>query len=574
MRWNSRFAGSAGVLLGWVAMWHLAGGAAVISGRVFLDTNLDSRADPLEPGVAAVAVSDGTRVALTDETGRYRLETPESAALVWVSVPRDHASSGPFWHATEGQAGGDFGLAPQKQTDDFTFLHLTDTHIGRADLLKAFAGHLTTFPITLSFAVNTGDLVSGVDVVTPDKASAQYDAYLDAAATFRLPLYNLPGNHEHVAFNVAGSDANHPFYGKRLYRKRVGPTYYSWDWAGVHFVALDGTALPYQERLGTSQLAWLSADLQVQPADKPLVVFCHQSLPTLRDAKELAEALQGRRVLGAFCGHLHRTFTTRLGEIPVYHSGAMSGAWWSGPNIDGTPQGFRLVQIKGGRLKTVFASREGATPMSAVTPLATEVQTGAFQADVAVLDFGQEADVTASFAGQPVALTRVLRDSLWSIWRGTVDSRLAADGDRVLSYTAKRGDSVNTFEIRYLIANGRKEPYQADATATLRLQVRGIDAENTVWLNGAPLGVIPRGTSNETTVAFAVSKERLTKFNRVTVRAEAGAKGKKDQFSLGPVSLEYKGKRLHDLRYASFERHAIVGEDPKRSEKELYYCLP
>lgn len=547
--------------------------AAVIEGHVFLDVNRNGRAEADEPGVAHVAVSDGLSVAVTDASGGYRLETPGASALVWVCVPRDHAASGTFWHVAEGKGPEDFGLVPRPQTEDFNFVQISDTHIGRADVLKLFAGHLCELPLSVAFVMNTGDLVAGVDVVVPEKAQAQFDTYLNAAAAFRQPLYQLPGNHEHVAHTVKGADQTHPFYGKGLYRRLLGPTYYSWDWAGIHCVALDGTTLPYQERLGVSQLAWLKADLQSQPAERPLILFCHQSLPQLRDAKELAGILKDRHVLGAFCGHLHQTFTTQLAGVPVYQTGAMSGAWWSGPNIDGTPQGFRLVQVKGGALKTVYVSREGACPLSVVAPLATVVQSGTTDVEVAVVDFGKAVEMSAAFVGNPVLLKQTGREELWSFWKATVDTRQAFDGDRTFQVTAKQGGTTSSFEIRYLVDNGRCAAYEAAAPATLKLQVRGINAADEVLFNGDPLGVIPGHATNETTVAFAIGKERLAKFNRVTIRAASEGTGK-DVFSVGPVWLEYKGKKICDLRFASFERHVIIGNDPRRCEKTLFYCLP
>ena len=560
------------VLFASVAAWHTAA-AVVVEGRVYCDANRNGRADADESGIARVLVSDGLRVAVTDAAGNYRLENTNATALVWISVPRDHAAAGAFWRSTDGTGRVDFGLVPRVQAADITFIQITDGHIGRDDLMKRFAEHLKQLPVPFDFVVNTGDLVSGVDVVTPDKAQAQYDRYLGAAATFTPPLFNLPGNHEHVSHNVKDADQTHPFYGKGLYRRVFGPTFYSWDWAGVHFVALDGTTLPYQEKLGRDQLAWLAADLQYQPADKPLVLFCHQSLPDLRDARELADVLRGRKVLGAFCGHLHRTFTTQLAGFPVYVSGALSGAWWSGPNIDGTPQGFRLVRVRDGVLKTVYTNREGDSPVSIVGPLATAVQSGAVEVEVAIVDFGQPVEAAASFAGQPVTLEQVSREELWSIWKGALDTRQAYDGDRVLKVTARRGGQTGAFEIRYLVSNGRTEAYAAEAPATIKLQVRGIDADDTVLFNGEPLAVMPAGTTNESLLSVGIARERLGKFNRVTLRAAAQGAGK-DQFSVGPVWLEYKGKKIHDLRYASFERHLIVGDDPKRAEKALYYCLP
>lgn len=564
---------SCAVFILW-GIWHSVASAAVVEGRVYLDANRNGLADEDEQGVARVLVSDGLRVAATDSTGNYRLESTNASSLVWVSVPRDHAASGAFWRATDGKSREDFGLLFQAQTNDFTFIQITDAHIGRDDLMRQLAGHVSQLPISFAFVVHTGDLVGGVDVVTPDKAQAQYDRYLGAAAAFRQPLYHVPGNHEHVAINVPDADKAHPLYGKGLYRRAFGPTYYSWDWAGVHFVALDGTSLPYQERLDKEQLLWLAEDVRLQPSDKPLILFCHQSLPSLRDAKELADILSGHPVLGAFCGHLHRTFTTRHAGFPVYHSGALSGAWWSGPNIDGTPQGFRLVRVKGGLLTTAYTNREGDTPVSIVAPLATSVQSGQVDVEVVVVDFGQPVEASALFAGNPVALSQTSREELWSIWKGTLDTRQAFDGDRVLKVTAKRGDTNSAFEIRYLVSNDRAETYAADASAVLKLQVRGIDAADTILLNGQPLGVIPANTAAETTLAFDIAKERLLKFNRVTIRAAAQGAGK-DQFSVGPVWLEYKGKKSHDLRYASFERHTIGGgNDPRRSEKDLFYCLP
>ena len=562
-----------GVLLVSVTLWCSVASAVVVEGRVYLDSNRNNRAEADEPGLANVLVSDGLLVVASDTMGNYRLENTNMSALVWVSLPRGHTASGTFWRTTEGQGREDFGLVPQEQTSDFTFIQITDAHIGRDDLLRQFADHLNHLPVPFAFVVNTGDLVSGVDVVMPDKAQAQYDRYLRAAATFKQPLFNVPGNHEHVSFNVADADKTNPLYGKALYRRVFGPTYYSWDWADLHFVALDGTTLPYQEKLGKEQLAWLAADLSLQPDGKPLVLFCHQSIPDLRDSKELAEILRGRNVLGAFCGHLHRTFTTQLAGFPVHLTGALSGAWWSGPSIDGTPQGFRLVRIKDGVLKTAYTNREGNSPVSIVSPLASAVQSGVIDVEVVIADFGQPVEASASFVGTPVVLTCVSREELWSFWKGAVDTRQAFDGDRVLQVTARRGEDTSAFEIRYLVSNGRTETYAADISAMLRLQVRGIDAADAVLFNGEPLGVIPADTPKETTLTFEVGKAKLIKLNRVTLRASAQGPGK-DQFSVGPVWMEYKGKKMHDLRYASFERHLIVGDDPKRCEKELYFCLP
>ena len=558
---------------------HVAGSnasSATLEGRVYLDANQNGRCDSGEAGVANVLVNAGRKVAPSNAQGRYRLECGDERAMVWISVPRDHQAVGSFWHWADGTKDVDFGLARCPQAKDFCWVQITDTHLGRDDLLRQFAEHLGQLDVPVAFVVNTGDLVGGVDVVTPDKARAQYDRYLGAASAFTVPLWNVPGNHEHVAINVSGADKSHPLYGKGLYRQLLGPTYYAWDWGDVHFVALDGTSLPYQEKLGEEQFAWLRADLAFQPADKPLVLFCHQSLPALRDAQELASMLRGRRVLGAFCGHLHSTFDTELAGFPVYHTGALSGAWWSGPNPDGTPQGFRLVQIKGGRLKTAYSSREGRYPLYVASPLASTVQEGKITIEVVLLDFGKPAELSARLAEDTVLLQQVAREELWSTWKGTADTTKVNDGDRLLHLTSRLGNEVSRSEMRYLIVNGRRQPYQADAPATLKLRVRQINAPDEVLLNGQPLATIPADTPNETTLSFEIAPERLAKVNRVTLRAAVERGNDRDDFSVGPIWLEYKKRKIYDLRFPTFHRYSIgdVPGNRYRPETDCYFCLP
>jgi hypothetical protein len=550
-----------------------AGQTAEITGRIFLDRNGNGRLDADEPGVASVLVSDGLKVAASDATGSYRLAASAAPALLRITVPRDHAAPRGFWRWTGGASNEDFALVSRPQPDHYCFIQVTDTHVGDVEALKLFCQRVNAFPRPIAFVVNTGDLVGGVDVVAPERAPQQFERYLDGVKGLRVPLLNVPGNHEHVAINVKEADAAHPNYGKGYYRKHLGPMHYSWDWGPVHYMALDGTTLPYQEKLGPDQLAWLSADLQLQPKQKPLVLFCHQSLPALRDAKELAKVLQGHRLLAVFCGHWHNTSTTELAGAPLFHTGALSGSWWSGPNPDGSPQGFRFVEVGPSGLETVYTSREGEYSLYVSSPNATRLQSGEVPFEVSVLDFGKPVQVTARWADAPVALTLAQRRPNWSIWKGTFDSRKLDDGTAVLEVRTSLGDSISVCPMRYLVVNGRETPYRADEPAVLKLQVRSVHAVEEVLLDGRPLGTIPADTPNETTLSLNVPAERLGKLVRVTVRSGA-RNGRKDNFSVGPIWLEYKGRRIYDLRFVTFERHAMGDAAPGRKpERDWYFDL-
>ena len=563
--------------------------SALIEGRVYLDANQNGRWDEGETGVPGVLVSDGLRVVATDASGRYRLDNDEACALLWITVPRDHRPTASFWRWADGGHSEDFGLARHPQSDNFCFIQITDTHIGNAEALRQFARQTNKLPIPIAFVVNTGDMVRDSMGEDLKEARKLFERYIEAASAFEPPQFNVPGNHDHAGIGVKTVNKNDPLWGKGLYRHLFGPMHYSWDWGNVHFVALDGTRFPpYAEKLGTEQLAWLKADLSFQPHDKPLVLFCHQSVAVtknvsggLEDTQELAGALQGRNVLGLICGHLHLTFTSQLGEFPVYQTGAFCGGgdhdeWvWAGPCSDGSPQGFRLVQIKNGQLKTAYSNREGHYPLYVSSPVAPlkshSAQSGKMEIEVVAMDFGKPVEVTAQYADQPVPLKMVSREELWSTWKGTVDTSLADDGEQVVRASSRLGDDVSTCDVHYLVLNGRRtQPYQADAPARLTFQVYKVQGAAEILFNDKPLGTVAANTPDKTVLTFDIPSDRLAKVNRVTV-------GEGGPFSLKYIKMEYKEHFVSDLRYYRVSGHSFrkATSSPPRPERDaLYFCLP
>src|SRR5262245_66390465 len=84
-------------------------------------------------------------------------------------------------------------------------------------------------------------------------------------------ICHVPGEHD------AGLD------GGELFRDVFGPTYYSFDHRGVHFVALDNVSRARPE-VGAEQRAWLARDLARFAKAAPIVVFTHRPLFDLRPA--------------------------------------------------------------------------------------------------------------------------------------------------------------------------------------------------------------------------------------------------------------------------------------------------
>ncbi len=552
--------------------------AAEVRGRVFLDANKNGQADPGEQGIAGVLVSDGLTVVATADNGSYQFPLAESPAIVRMTRPEGHTPSGSFWQKTGGAAPVDFGLVEQKQPNDFYFVHVTDSHLGRLDLFKEFAARINRFPLPLAFTINTGDLVGGVDTASIEAAKTQFDNYLEGAAEFQGTLLNLPGNHEHVAMHLKDADQNHPRYGKGLYRELLGPVYHSWDYAHVHFIALDGTTLPYQERLGERQLAWLKNDLALTPKERPIVLFCHQSLLTIRDGEELFNLLEGRKVLAGFCGHLHETFERNRTDVPIIHTGALSGAWWSGANPDGTPQGFRLVHITGDNLTSAYTDRQGYRSLYVRSPDSKDIHSGAMPLEVVVLDYGNAAplQVQAKLGETTTDLKLASRQSAWSLWQGTLDTTRAFDGLANVEVVVTADGQTDRSITQYLVVNNRPAPFDAQSPAVLKMTVRNVNTVGEVDLNGQPLGTIPADSPSESTIELPVPADRLQKLNTVTLRAGLKPEEKQGRFNTGPIWLEYQGRRLHDIRYVSFRRYNVGTPTPDKpnGEVELIYCLP
>ena len=163
---------------------------ADVTGRVFLDANQNGRADSGEAGIAGCVVSDGHRLARTDENGDYRLSEVAAPAAVFVVNPPNTWPTGPWWMHLAGedeQKSVDFALASRQQSDPLYFVHGTDVHL-RPDapsMYQAYVEHVNRLPVPVGFVVHTGDLVIDVLRSAPDEAEALFALYRGASDEVR-----------------------------------------------------------------------------------------------------------------------------------------------------------------------------------------------------------------------------------------------------------------------------------------------------------------------------------------------------------------------------------------------------
>jgi 3',5'-cyclic AMP phosphodiesterase CpdA len=201
---------------------------------------------------------------------------------------------------------------------DFHFVQLSDLHWGfngpavnpesRTTLPKAIAA-VNALPKQPDFIVFTGDLTH----TTEDAAERRKRMREVRAMIGDLQVktwYFLPGEHD------ASLDHGAAFI------DNFGPTHHSWDYGGVHFVAVDNVSDP-AARIGDEQLAWLQSDLSRIDKGAPIVVFTHRPLFDLapewdwatRDGAAAMAILDPYQHVTVFYGHIHQELHRTTGHI-------------------------------------------------------------------------------------------------------------------------------------------------------------------------------------------------------------------------------------------------------------------
>jgi 3',5'-cyclic AMP phosphodiesterase CpdA len=218
------------------------------------------------------------------------------------------------------------GRANGEKPTPFTFVQLSDAHVGfdgpvgTSALEKAVdvVNGLAQPPDLVLF---TGDLTH--DTEKPGEHAARMNLFRDISGRLKVPkIYHVPGEHD------AGLD------GGELYRNVFGPTHYSFDHRGVHFVALDNVSRARPE-VGPEQRAWLATDLARFPRTAPIVVFTHRPLFDLRpdwewftsDGDEVMSLLAPYENVTVLYGHIHREDHHTIGRAQHYASRSLCFAF-------------------------------------------------------------------------------------------------------------------------------------------------------------------------------------------------------------------------------------------------------
>lgn len=231
-----------------------------------------------------------------------------------------------------------------------------------------------------AFVVVTGDIVAESDIQDTNRATKDFKAFNSSIQPLILsgiPVYEVVGNHDVVGVNNKTANMNESGYGKALFLKTFGlkNTYYSFDLSGYHFLVIDPNNIDTKWEtnskglkffINDTQLSWLTKNLSM--AGGRSIVFIHEPTQDLENSEEVRKVLRDGGTEMIFSGHWHMNELVNASGVPEQISGALSAAWWQGPHIDGSSEGYRIVVLNGSKIVSFYRATGYSRQINIVEP--------------------------------------------------------------------------------------------------------------------------------------------------------------------------------------------------------------
>ena len=204
------------------------------------------------------------------------------------------------------------------------FVQISDTHIGfNKEANPDVAGTLNRSIDAVNALTEAPALVIHTGDITHLSKPAEFDLAQQLFSRLRTAeMHTVPGEHD-------TTDPTVTEYFNRFGKASGNKGYYSFDHAGVHFLALVNVLQFKPGGLGTlggEQLAWVADDLKGRSSSTPLVVFAHMPLWTIYepwgwgtgDAPQLLEQLRRFGSVTVLNGHIHQIVQKVEGNVTFH----------------------------------------------------------------------------------------------------------------------------------------------------------------------------------------------------------------------------------------------------------------
>jgi len=345
-------------------------------------------------GIAGVPVTDGYSFVVTDENGKYQMMRNALATKVYYTTPEgyeinlDPTSHLPvFFSAGKMDASSkyvfDFQLTPLTADEThFTLIAVGDPQCAKTSHVNKFKDEtiadIKTTVANLSdnnvYGVSLGDIIYDSNDMWPSMKEAMGSVSMRERI---MPFFQCIGNHDHdgtVTIPAGASDDEIELLATANFVNHFGPTDYSFDRKGVHFVVMDNIRVKekgttsnsngtkwgtYNTRLQEQQLEWLDADLSLvkNKSSKTIVLCMHAPLTTFSNPDKILDKLSGFGMKYILAVHTH------IGEYQVLDGAVYEhilptacGMWWkTHSDATGSPAGYNVYSFTNGKLDNWYA---------------------------------------------------------------------------------------------------------------------------------------------------------------------------------------------------------------------------
>jgi len=246
----------------------------------------------------------------------------------------------------------------EENKPDFSFVFCTDIHVQpERNAVQGFTQAIDTInKLQPAFVITGGDLIMDALGQTYGRADSLYNLYQEVTKKFQMPVHNTMGNHEiYGIYTKSGADPSNPEYGEKMFEKRLGKSYYSFDYDGWKFMILnsieDTKKSEYIGLIDDKQIEWIKEELSRTDPKTLIVISTHipfitifnqkyygstsanDSALVVVNSKEVLDLFKGYNLKLVLQGHLHTVEDIFVDGIHFITGGAVSAAWWTGPNM-------------------------------------------------------------------------------------------------------------------------------------------------------------------------------------------------------------------------------------------------
>lgn len=332
--------------------FSLAADAEKLSGSVVCGT------EKLE----GVVVTDGTNFTRTKSNGKFSLNARDDAEFVYILTPSGYVA--PFVNGTpqfyqktdKSKKSYVFDLLRTSAGKDYSFAAVADPQTMIMEQFETFKrepfedlkASVSQYPDN-AFILVLGDICSD--------SWELYPGFKDLFATAGVPVYCVPGNHDHNFAGKSDHDAT------KEYRDAFGPENYAFFVGDDVFIGVDnivgGGDKKYINGYSDEVVAFVKHVLGFVPVTAKVYIFQHSTVKWKdkynKNGREMLRILSGRDVkFISGHGHVNEFYALRDG-MEEHNIAAIHGNKWNGYYcVDGSPRGYRLYENRHGKLRWYY----------------------------------------------------------------------------------------------------------------------------------------------------------------------------------------------------------------------------